>query len=80
MYDVHYLPQLEAFRRHLFGRMPHSPILPFEGIRSLAHVRGRGHGYDGDSSYVPPQGVKYFECREDINGEWVPTDNELPAG
>jgi hypothetical protein len=72
VYNIDFLPQLEASRRHLFGGMPSSPALPYEGLRPLADVRLRGHGPDDGARYVPPQGLKVIEGHEDINGEWVP--------
>ena len=72
MYNIDFLRQLEKFRRHLFGNMPASPVLPYEDVRPLADVLLRGHGPDYTSRYVPPPEIKMIECREDINGEWVP--------
>jgi hypothetical protein len=72
VYNTDFLPQMEKFRRHLFGSMPHSPALPYEDVHSLAHERPRGHGPDDASRYVLPPGVKILPCYEDINGEWVP--------
>ena len=72
MYNTRFLPQLEKFRRDLFGDMPHSPSIPYEGISSFAQTRGRGHGRDATMRYAPPPGVKFYRCKEDTNGEWVP--------
>ena len=72
MYNIDFLAQLERFRRDLFGAMPSSPALPYAEINPLAQLRLRGHGPDDTYRYVPPPGVKVLDCREDVNGEWVP--------
>ena len=78
MYNIDFLPQLERFRRDLFGDMPRSPSLPYEGVRGLAHAPGRGHGHVDSLRYVPPPSVKMIECHEDMNGEWVPNPVHSP--
>lgn len=76
MYNIDFLPQLERFRRDLYGAMPESPGLPFNEINSQAHLRLRGHGPDDTHRYVPPPSIKILDCHLDINGEWVPNSDE----
>ncbi len=72
MFNIEFLRQLEAFRRDLFGNMPHSPSIPYEDVSAFAQMRGRGHGREPNAGYVSPPGVAILECHEDTNGEWVP--------
>lgn len=72
MYNIDFLPQLEAFSRDLFGDMPNSPALPFENVRSLARERARGHGLDDDLNYIPRAEAPEYPCHKNANGEWVP--------
>ncbi len=71
MYNTDFLPQLEEFRRRLFGSVPSSPTLPYEDINSLAHFRPRGHGSDDACRYMPPPEMIVVPCHEDTNGEWI---------
>jgi len=72
MYNIDFLPQLERFRRDLFGAMPEYPALPYEEVKPLADVRLRGHGPDPTYRYLPPPSVEVIDCVLDVNGEWVP--------
>ncbi len=65
MYNTRFLPQLEGFRRHLFG----------EGAVDL-----RGVSPEQYSRYFPPPGVKVHRCYEDTNGEWVPESDAYDIG
>ena len=73
MYNIDFLPQLEKFGRHLFGKMPVIPALPAQDARSLADGPLRGHGQYEGARYMPPPDMKMVDCHEDANGEWVPS-------
>ena len=79
MFNIDFLPQLDAFRRDLFGNMPHSPSIPYEDVSTFTQTRGRGHGRETTAGYAPPPGVKLLICKEDTNGEWVPDSAAQPS-
>ncbi len=67
MYNTDFLPQLEKFKRHLWG----AGCVDTRAAAEEASRRG----------YVPPADVKIVPCYEDINGEWVPHPVEpAPSG
>jgi len=80
MFNIEFLRQLEAFRRDLFGNMPHSPSIPYEDVSAFAQMRGRGHGREPSAGYVPPPDIAILECHEDTNGEWVPYPPKQSTG
>ena len=62
MYDTKFLPQLEEFRRYLFGH----------GVGDTREASDEAH-----RRYVPPPGMRFLKCHEDVNGEWVPSLEEV---
>jgi len=58
MYNIDFLPQLEEFRKHLWG----AGCVDVQVAAEKASRRG----------YVPPADVEILPCYEDTNGEWVP--------
>ncbi len=59
MYNTDFLPQMEKYRRELFGV---AGIVDPQGAAASAAAM----------NYFPPLGMKMVPCHEDTNGEWVP--------
>lgn len=64
MFNVNFLPQIQAAARHLFGNRGEPP----------ERINNPGGPPDAATSarYMPPPGVKTVPCHPDTNGEWVP--------
>lgn len=58
MYNTDFTPQIEKFRRHLWGA----------GCVDTRAAAKRA----SQSGYVSPASVEKLPCYEDANGEWVP--------
>jgi len=57
MYNTKFLPQIEKFRKDLFG---------------TSTLDTRGASPEQYGRYFPPPNVRFIECYKDKNGEWVP--------
>ncbi|MEK6873384.1 MAG: hypothetical protein AABW91_00930 [Nanoarchaeota archaeon] len=57
MYNTDFLPQIERFRRHLFGAGADNP---------------RASSDQANISYCLPSNISLIPCVEDNNGEYVP--------
>ena len=67
MYNVAFLPQLEEFRRNLFGL----------GVVS-GEVTPRESSDESHERYSVPEHIETVPCHEDTNGEWVPIRENNP--
>lgn len=61
MYNIDFLPQLEKSRKYLFGLTEKSP----REVSDEAYLQ-----------YSVPEDVKIIPCKEDTNGEYVPSELE----
>jgi len=62
MYNPRFIPQIEEFRRDLFGLRESVDRV---SVEESARKR-----------YSPPDGVEILDCYEDVNGEFVPNHSD----